>query len=207
MIDFQDSIKNVLLTLTADHRMKPTKNLLLAWEKGLYGIDVNILNKGLDTILQKERKFMPTVGEFRKVCEDLKTQKIIDERRLTKEEPVVPLDKKEAKQAYQNITSKLKTQITPNERPSLLLYDYLDNDANIIRIQCKHHVDFELFKSQCILVHKRAPSKIYHKWQLWKKIVKTDPKGKLGRPYHAHVICDPHTKGAEPITVGYYQLY
>ena len=85
------------------------------------------------------------------------------------------------------------------------IYDYLDYKNRLKRVQANGHIDFELFNSECVKVHRFPPSKICHQWHKWKSIsIKNPESGQLSRPFNTYVFCDQHEKDAVPITVGFY---
>lgn len=79
----EKAILEALSILCENHKVTASKYLIMAWSIGLEGISSEYIMKGLSVILkERTNPFMPTVGEFRAECKDVKKQEVIAERRV-----------------------------------------------------------------------------------------------------------------------------
>lgn len=81
-------ITDSLNTLCSNHRTEASKSLVAAWTIGLNDIEQDYIMKALEPSLHRKSPFMPTVGEFRAICKQIKKTEVIALRRAEEQKQI-----------------------------------------------------------------------------------------------------------------------
>ncbi|MBT4265626.1 MAG: hypothetical protein HOD85_15615 [Deltaproteobacteria bacterium] len=212
----EDTLKTLCATYT--HKMSPA--LLMGWNIGLEDVPDKYILEGLKWTLKNwEGSFMPKVGEFVKICRDLRKKrqirKQIEQKIDNQYDGGEPMSRDEAKEMYSMLQKLANAQRMrealgdigkKKEEPRterLQVYEYYDRYAGNFYYLCKGHAQSEFFRSECRRLYGVSVMSIKHKHKRAEDVKVRDEKGDVESIYSAYSNCQNNDMRAEPITLGY----
>ena len=82
------TIPDTQTPLCSHHRTEASKSLIAAWIIGLDDIEEEFIIKGLGPALKRDTPFMPTVGEYRSECIQVKKTEVIAHRQAEEQKQI-----------------------------------------------------------------------------------------------------------------------
>ncbi len=203
-----EEIKKTLEMFTASAGFKMFPPLLESWEVSLSGVPNKWIIKAREHILKSgvpSGNKIPQPWEFRDICREMKREGTIKEDQDPVNYNSIPDFKQKASEISRKLDLKNKKRISANERPKLILYEYLNMKGETIELRCQGHINRAFFAEQCLIFSRKPISEAKYKYRVFRKFPTKDNNGKVVSHYLTYADCDERTMGAEPVTIGYFQ--
>lgn len=208
--DWKGTVTKVVTLLANDYSRKVDGSLLAMWKMRLANYTPDVIFEAFREFLNsrddKNKRYMPSSEEFSEFCKAVKALKNKqlqieyqpnDEKNLTKDQAFKLYETIKTGIGINRTVEVLTGKGREKEVYPFLVYDYCNQEGEIVELRAYGHIDTASFVKQSEKQHMIRPLKVIHCYDQFKN----NSKGS-DRPSWKSVRCDNHYHATE-ITIGY----